>query len=160
MYDNEKINEVGYKKPPRNRQFKKGQSGNPKGRPKDTRNFATDFDKELNALIPVTENGKRTRISKRLAIVKQAVNKAANGDAKAALIVLNEARQREELLRSAFPIGVTMSVGLEDELVMESIVRRIRASGAAPVEMSATNVPETEPTKPEPEGGPNDSVSQ
>ena len=71
MYDNEKINEVGYKKPPRNRQFKKGQSGNPKGRPKDARNFATDFDKELNALIPVTENGKRTRISKRLAIVKQ-----------------------------------------------------------------------------------------
>ena len=53
-----------------------------------------------------------------------------------------------------FQIGVTMSVGLEDELVIESIVRRIRASGAAPVEMSATNVPEPEPTKPEPEGGP------
>jgi DNA modification methylase len=32
---------VGYRKPPRRTQFKKGQSGNPKGRPRKSKNFAT-----------------------------------------------------------------------------------------------------------------------
>ncbi len=31
--------EVGYKRPPKHTQFKLGQSGNMKGRPKGTRNF-------------------------------------------------------------------------------------------------------------------------
>ena len=32
---------IGYKKPPRDTQFKPGQSGNFKGRPKGAKNFAT-----------------------------------------------------------------------------------------------------------------------
>ena len=34
--------EVGYKKPPKHSQFQPGESGNPKGRPKGSRNFKTD----------------------------------------------------------------------------------------------------------------------
>ena len=32
---------VGYKKPPLHTRFKKGQSGNPRGRPKGSKNFST-----------------------------------------------------------------------------------------------------------------------
>ncbi len=39
--------EVGYGKPPRHTRFQPGRSGNPRGRPKDTKNLKTDLIEEL-----------------------------------------------------------------------------------------------------------------
>ena len=41
--------EVGYRKPPKATQFKQGQSGNPHGRPKGTKNLKTDLIEELSS---------------------------------------------------------------------------------------------------------------
>ena len=40
-------NEVGYRKPPMHTRFKPGQFGNPRGRPKGTKNLKTDLQEEL-----------------------------------------------------------------------------------------------------------------
>ena len=74
---------VGYGKPPTRTRFKKGQSGNPAGRRKGTLNLATVLLATLNERVIVNEHGRRKRISKLEALVKQLVNKAASGDLRA-----------------------------------------------------------------------------
>ena len=74
---------VGYAKPPRDTRFSKGRSGNPRGRPKGTPNFATALEQALMDKVIVTEEGNRKAISKLEALVIQMVNKAISGDARA-----------------------------------------------------------------------------
>ncbi len=80
--------EVGYGKPPRSTRFKKGRSGNPKGRPRGSKNSATLLNEALDEPVVVTENGRRKTITKKQAIVKQIVNKAAGGDHRAIQLLL------------------------------------------------------------------------
>ena len=68
--------DVGFGKPPKHTQFKKGQSGNPNGRPKGARNLKTDLFEELQTIVLVTEGSRKVRISKQLALVKVLLAKA------------------------------------------------------------------------------------
>jgi hypothetical protein len=80
--------DVGYKRPPQHTRFRPGQSGNPSGRPKGTRNLATDLGEELAERIPIREGERRLRVSKQRALLKALVSKALKGDTRAAGIVL------------------------------------------------------------------------
>ena len=80
--------EVGYGKPPQSTRFRKGQSGNPKGRPKGVQSFARLARQAFNEKIAIKENGKRRIITKLHAALKQLANKAASGDAAAIREVL------------------------------------------------------------------------
>lgn len=80
--------DVGYGKPPKATQWKKGQSGNPKGRPKGTKNFYTDLSEELAEMILVNEGGRQKKLSKQQAMIKQLVSKALAGDMAANRLVL------------------------------------------------------------------------
>jgi Family of unknown function (DUF5681) len=80
--DRDKPYDVGYGRPPEGKRFRKGESGNPKGRPRGSKNIATLLDEELSERVPVNENGKRKTITMRKAITKQTVRKAASGNEK------------------------------------------------------------------------------
>ena len=69
--------------------FGKGQSGNPKGRPKSSKNFASDFMREANETVAVTVNGRRKYMSIARAGIKQLMSKAAAGDLPAIKQVLD-----------------------------------------------------------------------
>jgi len=75
--------EVGYMKPPKDKQFVPGQSGNTKGRPRGCRSTYTIFDKLLESKIYVNQDGKKIKISKREALLMQLINAGLKGDRKA-----------------------------------------------------------------------------
>jgi len=81
--------QVGYGKPPEDFRFKKGLSGNPKGRPKGTQNLKTDLMEELREFITVREGERAARISKQRGFVKSLLARSLKGDTRAAGIVLN-----------------------------------------------------------------------
>ena len=81
--DDTEGHEVGYKKPPKHTRFKKGQSGNPRGRPKGTKNFKTDLMEELSEQVIISEGGKQMPVSKQRALIKRTTQKALSGDMRA-----------------------------------------------------------------------------
>ena len=79
----------GYGKPPKDKQFKKGQSGNPKGRPKHTNNLKTDVTEELQETVVARVGDRTVKISKQRAIVKTVIAKTMKGDPRSANTFLN-----------------------------------------------------------------------
>ena len=75
--------EIGYRKPPKNTRFKPGKSGNPKGRPKGSKNFRTDAKAVLNERIPISEGGKQKKVTAQAATLKRLRAKALAGDSRA-----------------------------------------------------------------------------
>jgi hypothetical protein len=85
--------EIGYWKPPKKSQFKKGISGNPSGRPKKPSDSASELMKELQSKVIINENGKRKVITKSVGINRQVVNKALSGNLSAARLVADWTQQ-------------------------------------------------------------------
>jgi Family of unknown function (DUF5681) len=75
--------DVGYGRPPKATQFRPGQSGNPKGRPKGSRSLAATLKKVTERKVPVTENGKTSWISADEVVLLQLLRNAMRGDSSA-----------------------------------------------------------------------------
>lgn len=67
---------VGYGRPPRNTRWRKGQSGNPSGRPKGSRNLHTEVIEALTAPVEVIVGGKTVTMSKFAAVLNAAIARA------------------------------------------------------------------------------------
>jgi hypothetical protein len=126
--DQKRDYEVGYGKPPRHTRFKKGQSGNPRGRPKGSKNLPTLLTEALNEAVVVAENGRRRKITMRQAIIKQLVKRSATADLRAMKILLDMVRDLEGQTEPASP--ETSEFSEADEKVLEQL--RARFSNGKP----------------------------
>lgn len=81
---------VGYGKPPRATRFKPGQSGNPKGRPRGSKNESTILKEMLSEKLSLRQpNGRIKKIPALEGIHRKQLELALKGDVKSAAFVLN-----------------------------------------------------------------------
>ena len=119
--------EVGYKRPPKDRQFQKGRSGNPKGRPKGSRNLATDLRRELGETIVIREGERERRVSKQEAMVKTWVAKALKGDPRIAALLVSLCLR---LFGPDDPAAAdSRELSADDAEVLAALMARIRRQG-------------------------------
>jgi uncharacterized protein DUF5681 len=88
--------EVGYGKPPKQHQFKSGQTGNPNGRPKGAQNADVLARKILSRPIKVREGGKERKVSTLEGILMRFAERGLKGDPKAADFLIKLYRQVED----------------------------------------------------------------
>ena len=112
---------VGYAKPPKSGQFKKGQSGNPKGRGTKSAALATIIRKSAKERVVVQENGTRKSITKGEAAIKQLFNKATSGDQRAIKLMLDLPNSHEA---AAEPAGPQYTMGEADREVLAQMIGR------------------------------------
>jgi Family of unknown function (DUF5681) len=124
MADGESDYKVGPGKPPLHTRFKKGQSGNPRGR--SPKNLATLLADALNEKVYVTIDGRRRKITKREAIVTQMVNKSTSADLRATKMLIDMLKGVEQKAGVAPPPPAPPPLTEADEQVVEQLVERIR----------------------------------
>lgn len=122
-------NTGGYGKPPKKHQFKPGQSGNPKGRPKGARSFKTALSKELETMLEIKEAGKAKKVSKLEAVVKRLVTDALNGNAKALTELLRQLNLHFEEAPDVDPTQQPASA--EDQALLARFIERAIAEKEA-----------------------------
>jgi hypothetical protein len=116
-----KTYEVGYRKPPKHTQFKRGESGNPAGRPKGTRNLSTDLADELAERIAINEGGRKLSVSKQRAMVKQMMAKALRGEVRAASLIIGLV---ERLFEMPADTEASAAVRDQDKAIVSDFLRR------------------------------------
>lgn len=130
------MSQSGYGAPPEHSRFRKGQSGNPRGRPKRQASFGDELLGELSETIQVTENGRLRRISKQRALIKAMTAGALKGDARAAALLM---RWCAELIdKRGGPVAPTLSASdrkiVEDYLERQVEQRLAAQTGKEPTE--------------------------
>lgn len=122
---------VGYRRPPKETQFMKGQSGNPNGRPKGSKSLITMFSAIALKQITVTENGRAKTMTTIEAVLHRAMNMAMSGDIRAMRDVLRLFALSEEAESAQDAISIP---GERETAVFQSFLKRMermsRVSGS------------------------------
>ena len=137
--------EVGYRRPPKHTQFKRGESGNPAGRPKGTRNLKSDLADELAERIAINEGGRKRAVSKQRAMVKQMMAKALRGEVRAATLIIGLV---ERLFESSPDADTNAAVTDQDKAIVSDFLRRHGITNQVLTDALASVRPET-PADPE-----------
>ena len=115
---------VGYRKPPKHTRFQPGRSGNPQGRPKDTKNLKTDLMEELGEKILIREGDQSHKVSKQRAVVKTLVARTLKGDARAATLLTSMMMRLLETGEGA--PDVEEALGNDEHEILQAFEDRVR----------------------------------
>ena len=94
--------------------------------PPGAKNLTTLLNDALNEPVTITENGRRRKITKREAVIKQLVNKSASADARSLKILLDLMLNLEARSRSS--VAPPPAVGPADEEVLAQLKARLEGA--------------------------------
>ena len=113
--------EKGYGKPPKKHQFKKGVSGNPRGRPKGKKSFTALFKKLENEKITIQINGKTEKLTIEQAILKRVMIDSVAGKSSSARLYLET---KQTILAMPETEGMSASErNKQDQAILESFLK-------------------------------------
>jgi hypothetical protein len=98
--------EIGFGRPPKHSQFKKGQSGNPKGRPKEPATFLASLNNELSKDVKVMIDGQERKITGLSAVSKKYKNMILSGDYKYMKLFLDKNAKEVDIGPYIYPQDV------------------------------------------------------
>jgi hypothetical protein len=104
--------------------FKPGQSGNSRGRPRKPKTVDGSIEQAMGVKIPVTEGGKRKRVTRQDAVATQIAAQGAGGDLRAAKMAI-DLMQRAEDRAASTPLA-NDNLSEPDVLVVERLILRLR----------------------------------
>jgi len=112
---------VGYGKPPVATQFKKGQSGNPKGRPPKRQENSGLRRSLVNERIPVSINGKQIKVSRLEACFRRTIDDAIRGipSARKLLMTLLEQSARSGPLTVSSTVTLVRAYQQRNGMIIE-----------------------------------------
>lgn len=103
--DGSDAEQVGYGKPPKEYQYKPGQSGNPKGRPKGPGNLLKQISKHAAKKVKVVEGGVEKKMARFDVVIAAMFNKASKGDVAAARLISNLVLAAAQISGDDYPSG-------------------------------------------------------
>jgi hypothetical protein len=121
--------EVGYGKPPKHRQFRPGQSGNPAGRRKGLRNLMTDVQSTLATPVQVTEGGRRRTRSTQQGVLLVLREMALHGQARAIELMFKLAQQSHGDAAESEP---AQPLAAEDQAILDAYGAKIAGAAITP----------------------------
>jgi Family of unknown function (DUF5681) len=120
---------TGRGSPPKRTQFPKGTSGNPRGRPKGSKNLRTLVLEAADQAITVEIDGRQRRISTLQATTLQLATKAAKGDVKSMANFLDLVDQIQTEAEEAKPAEFSLSE--QDVEVLQAAYDRLKQCDAS-----------------------------
>jgi len=112
--------DVGYGRPPKQYQFKPGESGYPAGRPKGAKNQATLLHDILHRKITILDRGRKRSVPLIEAMLLKFAEGALKGDPKSAAFLLNRYGPAESENTE------TRELAADDQDILEAFAQRIR----------------------------------
>jgi hypothetical protein len=132
--------EVGFGKPPERTRFKKGRSGNPKGRPRKKPDLYSELTKVLRENVTITVDGQQEKVTVQQALLRRLRDQALRGEFWAGKLIQKVVATLPESGSESGRVDM-QSIGAKFDRIMAESARKEAEGGQDPENAEAVPDP-------------------